>query len=317
MQPTKYLIIFWLISTSRLLTIFTPPTWWWHADFLRFPLQVIHQTLSRRLTTSEKETTFTSDGSGQGVHEKTINIEPNICNLRLDMRNFTLSSKAGCLVDSFQIITSEQTNLHHHQAQAAALTRLCGERRKTTVIVPVTSDNLVTLKFQIKSGKAEWFMDIKQEPCQKSIAQKIDVLTDRINCKTTQTKKILKRTFVQQRKIIHCQEESKSIISKIWRFIRPILGFLPDTTCDFFHTDKRGRNRIPEKKDLLKIVGHKSHHVPKDFFKIVQKSSMKPSSQNLSQSKQINKGSQLKEKDSHHECQVFLFENNKFTCLCS
>ena len=60
----------------------------------------------------------------------------NNCHLlRLDMRNFTLSSKAGCLVDSFQIITSEQTNLHHHQAQAATLTRLCGERRKTTGII--------------------------------------------------------------------------------------------------------------------------------------------------------------------------------------
>ena len=41
------------------------------------------------------------------------------------------------------------------------------------VIVPVTPDHLVTLKFQIKSEKAVWFLNIKQESCQKSIAQKI------------------------------------------------------------------------------------------------------------------------------------------------
>ena len=123
----------------------------------------------------------------------------------------------------------------------------------------------------------------------------------------------MKRTFVQQRKIIHCQEDSKSIILKIWKFIRQILGFLPDASCDFSQAERR-IDRIPEKKDLLKIVGHKSHHVSKDFFKIVQKSSMKPSSQNLSQSKE-NKGS---EKNSRGvKCKVYLFESNKFACLCT
>ena len=139
------------------------------------------------------------------------------------------------------------------------------------------------------------------------------MLTDLINCESTQTKKILKRTFVQQRKIIHCQEDSKSIILNIWKFIRQILGFLPDTSCDFSHIDKSRRDRIPDKRDLLKIVGNKSHHVSKDFFKIVQKSSMKPSRQNLSKSKQI-KGSSLN--DCRHVCRVFLFESNKFTCIC-
>jgi len=182
--------------------------------------------------------------------------------------------------------------------------------------VPVTSQNLLTLKFQIKSANAEWFLNIQQEPCQKSIAKKIDDLTDLINCKTTQTKRILKRTFVQQRKIIQCQEDSNSIILKIWKFIRQILGFLPDTSCDFSRSDKRRTKRIPAKKDLLKIVGQKSHHVSKDFFKIVQKSSMKPSSQNLGETK-LNKGSDLEEKDSRHVCKVFLFESNKFTCLCT
>ena len=78
MLLTKCLIIFWL-NTTLVRTFFIPPTWWFDVDFLRFPF--LHQTLSRRLTTSEKETTFTS-GTGHGDHQKTINIQQNICNLR-------------------------------------------------------------------------------------------------------------------------------------------------------------------------------------------------------------------------------------------
>ena len=136
-------------------------------------------------------------------------VNPLLYFWRLDMRNFTLDNTAGCLEDSFQIIRRNKNNQHQHQDQAATLNKLCGERRKTSgiiwnstdnyfpknslnqssqtssyglivtfnnvvlVIVPVTSDSLVTLKFQIKSEKAEWFMNVKQEPCQKSIAQKI------------------------------------------------------------------------------------------------------------------------------------------------
>ena len=82
MLLTKYFIIFWRIA-SLVMSFFTPPTRWFDADFLRFPF--LHQSLFRRLTTSEKDTTFTSGdsaGSGEGDHQLTIKVEQNVCYLR-------------------------------------------------------------------------------------------------------------------------------------------------------------------------------------------------------------------------------------------
>ena len=44
-------------------------------------------------------------------------------------------------------------------------------------IVPVTGGDVVDLKFHSKSGKADWFLNIKQEPCRKKIMQKIGNLS--------------------------------------------------------------------------------------------------------------------------------------------
>ena len=76
------------------MSFFTPPTWWFDADFLRFPF--LHQTFSQRLTTSEKDTTFTrGDGGGgesESDHQLTIDIQQNICNLRFVIHVLTITN---------------------------------------------------------------------------------------------------------------------------------------------------------------------------------------------------------------------------------
>ena len=49
------------------------------------------------------------------------------------MRDFRLNNTAGCLVDSFQIITRTKQTSHHHQDNTRTTqNKLCGERRETT-----------------------------------------------------------------------------------------------------------------------------------------------------------------------------------------
>ena len=143
-----------------------------------------------------------------------------------------------------------------------------------------------------------------------------DGVTEKKNCKDDQSKKILKKMFVQQRRkyrrIKNCQRDTESIVRKIWRFIQQIFGInSSDSDCDFPNDGSPRDQR--QSKGLLKILGQKSSHVPKDFFKIVPKSNMKPSSQGSDQQRSDTRR-HSRERDL---CQVFPYESKKFTCLCT
>ena len=137
-----------------------------------------------------------------------------------------------------------------------------------------------------------------------------------MKCKNAKSKKILKRTFVQQRKEYRrskkCIDETKSIITKIWEFIEQIFGMKKGyANCSFSaETKQMDRNQV---KDLLKIVGQKSSHVPRDFFKIVETPNMKPSAQTVPLS---SKNEKRKSKNKEF-CKNYLFKNKKFICLCT
>ena len=142
-----------------------------------------------------------------------------------------------------------------------------------------------------------------------------DDVTKMMKCKTAKSKKILKKTFVQQRKeyrrIKQC-EDNNSILTKIWQFVKHIFGMENNHDDCNISSETKPRDGGQD-RDLLKVVGHKSSHVPKEFFKIVENSNMNPSSQMALQSSK-NKKRNSKNKES---CKNYLFENKKFTCLCT
>ena len=136
-----------------------------------------------------------------------------------------------------------------------------------------------------------------------------------MKCKTAKSKKILKKTFVQQRKeyrrIKQCQD-NRSIFTKIWQFVKQIFG-MENNHADCNISSETKQRDGGQDRDLLKMLGQKSSHVPKEFFKIVENSNINPSSQTVLQSSK-NRKRNSKKKES---CKNYLFENKKFTCLCT
>lgn len=246
-------------------------------------------------TLTEADTIFESPGfeklSQIGSCQSKIQINSNICNLRVKLKKFKLSgsSEEGskCTGDKFWISSdlSHGDGVRHGESGV-----ICGVRPDTEIHVPVSQTRTVYLNFKLRKiphsfNQPAWKIEVIHQRCQDNLIRKYGLLDSVDECSNRrESRKNAKETFRRMKKYLFSRRQgsrqTRSILD--WVFNnkqekQKVAIDLNDENHEEHTEDKVSKRRggfdkSPNRNTIISVSN--MNNVPSDFFTIATSSNM-------------------------------------------
>jgi len=277
-----------------------------------------------------------------------IQIDRNICNLRVTLKQFSLPGKKRdkkCQGDRFWI-TSDLS--HGEGVRSGESGAICGDRNNTEIHVPVSKTDKVFLNFKFGSksiSSPSWDIEVIHQKCEDNLVRKYGLLDSVDGCRNRkESRKNAKETFRRMKKYLFSHRRSnrrtRSVLTD-WQ-TRSELRKSQETFSEPSNSDNHGRmGRMKGGHKVTSIDLAKVKHVPSEFYTIATSSNMdlsrfskhhslsqtsdasqtritRTNKRNYKRRKSLFKKSSLRgDLSSGHLCPVYLYsDSHGLTCMC-
>lgn len=277
-----------------------------------------------------------------------IQINRNICNLRVTLKQFSLSGGGRrCLEDRFWISTDLSHGEGVRDGDAGAI---CGQRNKTEIHVPVSKTEKVFLNFKFGSksiSSPSWDIEVIHQKCEDNLVRKYGLLDSVDGCKNRkESRKNAKETFRRMKKYLFSHRRSH-------RQPRSVLDWVlhsdssksQETDSDDEPEQSKSDNHRGGRMRAMGITGTtidlaRVKSVPSEFYTIATSSNMglsrfskqhsltqpaeasvtrstRNNKRNYKRRKSLFKKSSVRGDSSPLRCPVYLYsDSHGMTCMC-